>query len=195
MSFEKLPDRIAGYATYELVEKLLLLSPQQRAAIDRIVQQVYVENQPWASLFRGADKICNEANYYRRGALDEQTGGWLRKPGWAHDKPFQDALAEAARLALTVRSKEELAALQTARRRARLASGAIIEQLVSIATQIVPQPLPDGRVMSINRMTEDKDSIAASKVLLDYAGLGAEAEAADVTSSDEDDWWKAADDG
>lgn len=193
MSFEKLPDRIAGYATYELVEKLVLLSPQQRAAIDRIVQAVYVDNQPWSSLFRGADKICNEANYYRRGALDEQAGGWLRKPGWAHDKQFQDALAEAARLALTVRSKEELVALQTARRRARLASGAIIEQLVSIATQIVPQPLPDGRVMSINRMTEDKDSIAASKVLLDYAGLGAEAEAADVTS-DEQDWWKAADD-
>lgn len=176
MSFEKLPDRIAGYATYELVEKLVLLSPQQRAAIDRIVQQVYVENQPWASLFRGADKICNEANYYRRGALDPATGGWLRKPGWAHDKPFQDALAEAARLALTVRSKEELAALQTARRRARLAADSVITSLVGVAT-----------------LGDDKLRAAAGKVVLDYANAGAEAEAADVTS-DEQDWWKAADD-
>lgn len=176
MSFEKLPDRIAGYATYELVEKLLLLSTQQRAAIDRIVQHVYVENLAWAPLFQGADKICPEANYYRRGVIDEQTGGWARKPGWAHDKQFLDALETAARLALTVRSKEELTALQTARRRARLAADSVIGSLVAVAV-----------------MGDPKLAAAAGKVVLDYANAGAETETADVTS-DEADWWKAADD-
>jgi hypothetical protein len=178
VSFAKLPDRIAGYATYELVEKLLALTSQQRAAIDRIVQHVYVDNLPWAPLFQGDGKICAETNYYRRGALDETTGGWRVKPGWAHDKQFVDALETAARLALTVRSREELAALQTARRRARLASGAVVDSLVSVAT-----------------MGDDKLRAAAGKVVLDYANAGAETEQANETTSDEMDWWKAADDG
>lgn len=191
MSFAKIPDRMAGYATYELTEKLLVLSPQQRAAIDRIVQHCYIDNRPMAELFRGDDKICAETNYYRRGAIDEETGGWKTKPGWAHDKEFVDALDTAARLALTVRTKEELAALATAKRRARLAASGVISQLIDIATQSVAQPLPDGRVKMLNRMTDDKDSVAASKVLLDYAGTG-EAEQTDAVTSDEQDWWKAA---
>jgi len=192
VSFAKVSDRIASYATYELVEQLLALSPQQRAAIDRIVQHCYIDNRPLAELFRGDDKICGESNYYRRGVIDEATGGWKLRPGWAHDKAFTDALETAVRLALAVRTKEEMAALQTARRRARLASGKIIEQLVDIATQTTPQPLPDGRVKTLNRMTEDKDSIAASKVLLDYAGAAGDREQVDTTTSDEADWWKAA---
>jgi len=194
VSFAKIPDRMAGYATYELTEKLLVLSAQQRAAIDRIVQHCYIDNRPMAELFRGEDKICAETNYYRRGAIDPDTGGWARKPGWAHDKEFVDALDTAARLALAVRTREEIAALATAKRRARLAASGVISQLIDIATQSVAQPLPDGRVKMLNRMTDDKDSVAASKVLLDYAGTG-EAEQADAVTSDETDWWKAASDG
>lgn len=193
MLFDKLPDRIAGYATYELAEKLGRLSPQQRAAIDRIVQHCYIENRPLAELLRGDEKIVTEANYYRRGSIDPDTGGWRTRPGWAHDKEFVDALETAARLALQVRSREELAALQTAKRRARLAAGKVIEGLLDIATRTTPQPLPDGRIVMLNRMTEDKDSIAASKVVLDYAGKP-EGEAGDSVVSDEADWWKAASD-
>ena len=187
MSFGKVPDRIAGYATYELVEKLLLLSPQQRAAIDRIVQHVYVDNQPIAALFRGDEKICSEANYYRRGIIDPETGGWRTRPGWAHDPQFVDALETAARLALQVRSREEYAALATARRRARLASGAVVGEMVSIATgkQMI------GSVV-VDRHSDDKDRIQASKLLLDYAGKP-ESEPSDTVTSDEADWWKSAD--
>lgn len=175
MSFDKLPDRVAGYATFELAEKLIRLSPQQRAAIDRIVQHVYLENKPWAPLFQGQDKICGEANYYRRGALDPDTGGWKTRPGWAHDKEFVDALDTAARLALQVRSREELVALQTAKRRARLAADSVIGSLVGVAT-----------------LGDDKLKAAAGKVVLDYAGAP-DSEAGDSVTTDEQDWWKAAD--
>lgn len=174
MSFDKIPDRVAGYATYELVEKLILLSAQQRAAIDRIVQHCYVDNRPMAELLRGPDKICSEVVYYRRGAIDPETGGWKTKPGWAHDKEFVDALDTAARLALTVRTREEFAALATAKRRARLAAPNVVDSLVGVATN-----------------GEDKLRAAAGKVILDYAGIG-EAEQADAVTSDETDWWKAA---
>lgn len=193
MSFDKIPDRIAGYATYELVEKLVRLSTQQRAAVDRIVQHCYVDNRPLAELLRGDAKICSEVIYYRRGVIDEETGGWKVRPGWHHDKEFVDALDTAARLALAVRTKEEYAALATARRKARLAAGGIIGQLIDIATQTQRQPLPDGRVKTLNRMTDDKDSIAASKVLLDYAGAP-DSEQADSATTDEAEWWKAAED-
>lgn len=175
MLFDKLPDRIAGYATYELAEKLGRLSPQQRAAIDRIVQHCYIENRPLAELLRGDEKIVTEANYYRRGALDPDTGGWKTRPGWAHDKEFVEALDTAARLALQVRSREELVALQTAKRRARLAAEGVITALVTVAT-----------------LGDDKLKAAAGKVVLDYAGAP-ESEAGDSVTSDEADWWKAAD--
>lgn len=176
MSFDKLPDRVAGYATFELAEKLIRLSPQQRAAIDRIVQHVYLENKPWAPLFQGQDKICGEANYYRRGALDPDTGGWKTRPGWAHDKEFVDALDTAARLALQVRSREELVALQTAKRRARLAAPGVVGGLIMIAGD----------------SEKDSDRVNASKVVLDYAGAP-DSEAGDSVTTDEQDWWKAAD--
>ncbi len=178
MSFERLPDRVAGYATYELAQRLAALSPQQRAAIDLITQHVYINNQPWATLFRGEGRICSETNYYRRGRLDEETGRWLTKPGWGHDKEFQDALAEAVRLALQVQTREELAALQSAKRKARLAAPGVIDSLVQVAT-----------------MGEDKLRAAAGKIVLDY-GTAPDAATDAATdqsgSSAEDDWWKAA---
>ena len=117
--FEGFPSRMAGYVTYELSLKLAVLSTQQRAAIDRIVAHVYILNRPLSELLRGDDKICGEERYYRRGKLDEETGRWVRPPGWHHDKPFQDALGEAVRLALQARSREELVAIQNAKRRAK----------------------------------------------------------------------------
>lgn len=174
MSFEKLPDRVAGYATYELAEKLVRLSLQQRAAIDRIVQHVYLSGLPWSPLFKGDDKICGEAFYYRRGAIDPETGSWKTKPGWGHDKEFLDALDTAARLALSVRAKEEFAALATAKRKARLAAPKVVDSLIGVATN-----------------GEDKLRAAAGKVVLDYAGAP-DSEHAGAVTSDEADWWKAA---
>lgn len=171
--FSVLPDRVVGYATYELAEKLATLTPQQRAAIDRIVQHVYIENRPLADLLRGDDKVASEQRYYQRGAMDEQTGRWLKRPGWHHDPEFQAALKEAVRLALMARTREELAAWQDAKRRARLATPGVVDGLISIAS-----------------VAEAKDRVSASKILLDYAkpdDLIVETE-----TSAEVDWWEAA---
>jgi hypothetical protein len=168
---------MAGYATYELALKLAALSTQQRAAIDRIVEHVYILNRPLAELLRGDDKICSERRYYGHGKLDEDTGRWLTPPGWHHDKAFQDALGEAVRLALQTRSREELAAIQDAKRRSRLASPNIVEELITIATR--------------RRAAEDRDSITAAKTLLDYGAVADSSEPATATSAAAD-WWKAA---
>ena len=174
MNFERLPDRIAGYATYELAQKLASLSPQQRGAIDLITQHVYIENKPWAALFRGEGRICSETNYYRRGRLDEETGRWIAKPGWGHDKDFQDALAEAVRLALQVQTREELTALQSARRKARLSAPGVVDSLVAVATR-----------------GDDKLRATAGKIVLDY-GTVADVATDQPGAGAEDDWWKAA---
>jgi hypothetical protein len=176
VSFERLPDRVAGYATYELAQRLAALSPQQRAAIDLITQHVYIDNKPWAALFRGESRICSETNYYRRGRMDEATGRWLTRPGWGHDKEFQDALAEAVRLALQVQTREELTALQSAKRRARLAAPGVVDALVQVAT-----------------LGEDKLRATAGKIVLDYGSTSSPAEQVGGDSA-EDDWWKAAED-
>lgn len=191
MSFAQVPARMAGYATYELAVKLAALTPQQREAVGRIVQHVYLDNRQWSQLFTGEDRICAEANYYRRGAIDPTTGGWAKRPGWGHDKEFQDALGEATRLALQSKSREEMDAVATARRRARLATGAVIGEMITIATKVQDQVLPSGRVVSIARGAEDKDSIAAANILLRYAAVDV-AEQGQGEQSEEDDWWKAA---
>ena len=178
---------MAGYATYELAVKLAALTPQQREAVGRIVQHIYLDNRQWSQLFTGDDRICAEANYYRRGAIDPATGGWAKRPGWGHDKEFQDALGEAMRLALQSKSREEMDAVATARRRARLATGAVIGELVSIATG--RQVSQTGAV--ILREGDDKDRIAAGKVILDYAGVDV-SEQGQGEQSEEADWWKAA---
>lgn len=187
MSFAQVPARMAGYATYELAVKLAALTPQQREAVGRIVQHVYLDNRQWSQLFTGEDRICAEANYYRRGAIDPTTGGWAKRPGWGHDKEFQDALGEATRLALQSKSREEMDAVAAARRRARLATGAVIGELVSIATG--RQVSQTGAV--IPRESEDNARIAAGKVILEYAAVDV-AEQGQGEQSEEDDWWKAA---
>lgn len=167
---------MAGYATQELAEKLMPLSPAQRAAIARIVQHVFISNLSWSGLFAAPDPICREDNYYRRGQIDPETGHWRRKPGWGHDKEFQDALAEAVRLALQAQTREEMTAIQTARRRARLAAPGVVDSLVEVAT-----------------FGEAKLRAAAGKVVLDYGSTSSPAEQVGNDSA-EDDWWKAAED-
>lgn len=191
MSFSILPDRVVGYATYELAEKLAGLTPQQRAAIDRIVQHVYIENRPLADLLRGDDKIASEQRYYQRGAVDEQTGRWLKRPGWHHDPDFQAALKEARRLALMARTREELSAWQEAKRTARLATPIVVAGLTSIANATELRQV-EGEMVEVERRTEDKDRIAAAKILLDYAKPDESMMESDTDA--EQDWWEMADD-
>src|SRR5262245_45171180 len=95
---DPIPQRMISYATHELAGQLLELTAQQRAAVDRIVQHCTLENKPLEALFHGPGAICNHSRYYHRGQLDEHTGRWRRRPGWAHDPKFQEALATAKRL-------------------------------------------------------------------------------------------------
>lgn len=179
---------MVGYATYELAERLAVLTPQQRGAIDRIVDHVYICNQPLADLLRGDDKICSERRYYDKGEMRETDGSWRRRPGWHHDPVFQAALKEAVRLALIARTREELSAWQEAKRTARLATPLVVAGLTSIANATELQ-LVDGQMVSAPRTTEDKDRIAAAKILLDYA------KPEETTESETDveaDWWEAA---
>ena len=74
------PDSMAHYATYELSQILLTLTPAQREAVGRIVDHVYINNRPLGHLLDGDDKICAEKTYYRRGTFDEESGEWLN-PG------------------------------------------------------------------------------------------------------------------
>lgn len=176
MSFSLLPDRVVGYATYELAERLAALTPQQRAAIDRIVEQVYICNRPLADLLRGDDKICSERRYYDKGRMDDATGHWRKSPGWHHDPAFQAALNEARRLALMARTREELAAWQDAKRRARLASGTVVDTLIGITAQ----------------SEKDGDRVKAGQVLLAYGAP--DASTGSATDDAESEWWEAADD-
>jgi hypothetical protein len=190
MSFSRLPNQMVGYATYELSEKLARLSTDQRAAISRIVQHVYVDNRPLADLFRGERPICSETNYYRRGTLDEATGQWSKRPGWGHDKAFSDALGEAVRLALQAKQREEVKALEDAVRRSKLASSAIIDEMVSLATRV---QVFEG--VQRERDVADKDQIQAAKVVLDFAiKVPAQTMPTSPADSEEFDWWKAAED-
>lgn len=191
MSFTVLPDRMVGYATYELAEKLAALTTQQRAAIDRIVDHVYIRNRPLADLLRGDDAVCSERRYYDKGKMDERTGRWLKRPGWHHDPDFQAALTEARRLALMARTREELNAWQEAKRTARLATPIVVAGLTSIASATRLEPM-DGQLIEVPRVTEDKDRIAAAKILLDYAKPD-EAMLESETDA-EQDWWEMADD-
>lgn len=158
-----LPADMASYATYELVERLAVLTTQQRAAIARIVEYVYIQNKPLADLLRGEGKICSERRYYTKDG------------GWHHDPEFQAALKESARLALQARTREELTALANAKRKARLNSDDIVDQLLNVARY----------------GEKGSERVAASKVLLDYAEPDpATAQPADDAAAD---WWEAAD--
>lgn len=119
-----------GYATHELAELLKQLTPSQRAAIDRIVRHVYVNNEPWADLFRGDDKVCTENTFYKRGRLDEE-GEWHGR-GWSHQPIFKQALELASRLALQAEEAEDLHALRRAKRRAVQSAERAVDQWIDI---------------------------------------------------------------
>lgn len=177
MSFTRLPDRMAGYATWELAERLAKLTPQQRDAIDRIVQHVYIENQPWADLFRGDDRICAETNYYRRGKVNEATGK-VTKPGWGHDKDFTEALDHARKLALQAQERERLGWLQRAKQHAEASADAAVGTWVQV----------------MNASRNDFARIDAAQKVIDLAFKGA-GESTDTGANLEADWWAAAGDG
>jgi hypothetical protein len=194
---------MVAYATEGLIEKLLPLTTDQRAAIDRIVDHVYIHNQPIAHLLTGDDKICTESNYYRNGTMDPNTGKWKRKPGWGKDPAFVEALQEAARLALTARTREELTAWAEAKRRARLATPSIVGSAIDIVTgttvaraQLTGEILydPETGEPAIVPRSMDKDRVAAAKILLDYARLDVMAAAGEAEQSEELEWWRATDD-
>lgn len=193
---------MVAYATEELAVKLLALTTQQRSAIARIVEHVYINNQPMAHLLTGDDKIVSESNYYRNGTMDPDTGKWKKKPGWGKDPLFQDALTEAARLALQARTREEVAAWSEAKRRARLATPAIVDSAIEIANDLVVMRDANGEVVEgphggplMVRRAQDKDRVAAIKTLLDYAkiDLGA-VDGTEAERDEEADWWAAAED-
>lgn len=185
---------MVGYATEGLIALLMGLTTQQRAAIDRIVEHVYILNQPLAHLFQGDDKICSDANYYRNGEMNPETGAWKRKPGWGKDPAFQSALTEAVRLALQARTREEVHAWAEAKRRARLATPFVVDGMIEIATN--SHIYIDEETGEVERLTQDKDRIAAGKALLDYARLDVAATQGgeDAEASEERDWWEAAED-
>ena len=165
---------MVGYATYELAEKLAKLTARQREAINRIVQHVYIDNAPWAELFRGDDKICAEAAYYRKGRIDEATGKHTGF-GWGHNPDFKAALDEAVKLALAAQERERLGWLQRAKRRAEESAGRMVDQLIQVATH---SELDFARIQ------------AADKVItLAFKGSG---DQADAGTREEGDWWAAA---
>lgn len=184
---EEMPPHMASYMTYELSLKLVELTAPQRSAIARIVQQTIIEGKALHGLFYCDDPICQEANYYRKGKLDPETGKWAKKPGWGHDPAFQDALKEASRLALQARTNEELHAVRSSVRKAKLSTPSVIDELISIATG--KKLTKDGS--DEERDVADKDRVGASKVILAYVG----APTGDGVSggSAEDDWWQASD--
>lgn len=175
MSFGTLPDGMVGYATYELAEMLGKLTPRQRAAIDRIVQHVFINNQPWAGLFRGDDKITSEASYYRKGKVDPETGersGF----GWGHDPKFLEALDAAKRLALAGQQRESLGHLQRAKRYAEQAAGPAVQTWV--------------HVMAFGN--DDAARIKAAQAVIDLAFKGSdEGEQTNTGAGVEADWWAA----
>ncbi len=174
MSFETLPDGMVGYASYELAELLARLTTRQRDAIGRIVQHVYIANRPWAELFRGEDRICPEAAYYRRGVVDERSGA-RKGCGWGHDPKFKAALDHAVKLALAAQQRQRLGRLQRAKEYAEQAAGPMVQVWVNVATF---------------GLDERARSDAAQKVIdLAFKGAG---EQTDSGATLEADWWAAA---
>lgn len=169
---------MVGYATYELAELLGKLTTRQRAAIDRIVRHVFLENRPWAYLFRGDDKICPEAAYYRKGKVDSDTGK-IRGAGWGHDPDFIAALDAAKRLALATQERERLGLLNRAKRRA--------ETLAEDAVNTW------GRVMEHGK--DERARNEAAQKVVDLAFKGSGPEQSNSGASLEADWWAAADGG
>lgn len=190
MTFERLPDGMVGYATWELAELLAKLTPRQRDAIDRIVRHVYINNRPWAELFRdqpaiaishehplgraAIPRICPEAAYYRRGTVDERTG--KRKGfGWAHDPDFKAALEHAVKLALATQERERMGRLRLAKEYAEQAAAPMVQVWVNVATFGI----------------DDRARSDAAQRVVDLAFKGSD-DRSDTGASVEADWWAAA---
>lgn len=190
MSYSTVPARMLAYATHELAELLAALTPAQRAAIDRIVEHVYINNRPWAILFvnqpeippcaefplgrPAIPRICAETNYYRRGRYDPETDT-TKGAGWAHDPAFKEALDRAKELALATREEERSRKLQAAKRRAEDNAELAVNQWVSI--------------MQSSRVDFARIEAAGKVLELAFRGEG------DTQSSGrelERDWWQAA---
>lgn len=170
-----LPRRMVGYMTAELAEMLTALTTSQRAAIDKIVQHVYVENRPMRDLLHGPNKVAAENSYYRRPKFDDD-GVLVKKGGWHHDPIFQVALKEAARLALLARTREEMEAVAESKRRARLATPTVVDTLIDISR--------DGE--------RDGDRVTAANSILKYAEIDEKAQQATTETTEAEDWWGAA---
>jgi hypothetical protein len=186
----RLPDAMLRYMTWELEELLGQISAAQVTAIHRIIEAGHLVDEPLApySLVTGADPICARNTWVKRGKFDEETGEW-RGAGWSHRKEFVTALQLAKKLARRVQVEESLGAVRQAVRRARLASPAVVDELVSIATgqQLVRQA--DGSWLKLERASADKDRIAASRVVLGVATADtAQDDGADDLAAD---WWAA----
>lgn len=198
MSFDRLPDRMLGYATFELAELLAKLTARQRAAIDRIVEHVYIHNRPWAALFReqpatppsrdtrtGATlpgrpaipPICPESSYYRKGKVTAE--GNVKGEGWGHNKEFQEALKKAVELALATKERERAERLRRAKEYAEENARAAVETWVE--------------VMENDRVGFAR--IEAAKALLELAFRGEGVENQSSGRALEHDWWAAADGG
>lgn len=194
MSFDRVPDRMVGFATYELAQLLAKLTAPQRAAIDRIVEHVYIRGGAWGDLFRdlpaidisaehplgrpAIPRICADTSYYRRGTVDPETGRRGR-PGWGHDEDFQAALKMAAELALAAQSRERQAQLQRAKR--------LAESNAADAVQAYIDVMSDGRV--------EFARIEAATKLLELAFRGEGDRDQSAGRGDANDWWKAAEMG
>lgn len=177
------------YANDDLLDQLADLTPKQRAAIPRIVDHVYLRNLPILQLLDGPDPPCARRVYYQRGEIDAETGHWLRRPGWGHNPKFQKALRLAARLAIRAQYDEKMAAMALASYKAGMAAPDYVDTLIAIARQA---RLENGILMV--RMTEDKDSIAAAKVLNDMGQSVNRLPDDESSDSDAADWWAAAED-
>lgn len=172
-----IPDSMAAYATYELAELLRQLSPPQRQAVARIVDHVYVQNRPLAHLFEGADKICSENTYYKRGTFDEASGEW-KNPGWHHQPAFAESLRLAARLVLQVERTEDRIKLRKAKVKAIDNAEKAVDAWIAVM---------NGRNAAVR--------IEAASRVIDLAFKGSEAVASEPASAEAEDWWRAAENG
>lgn len=170
-----IPDSMAAYATYELSELLRQLTPAQREAVGRIVDHHYIQNRPLSHLFEGADKICSENTYYKRGVLDEATGEW-RNQGWHHQPVFAEALRLAARLVLQAERTEDRIKLRKAKVKAIDHAEKAVDAWISVMKQ----------------SEKDADRIDAAGRVIDLAFRGSDEVSNEPASAEADDWWRAA---
>lgn len=155
-----------AYATYELSQKLLALSPRQRAAIEVIVRRHYIQGETMAALFRGDDKICNERTYYNT------------QNGWSHNELFTEALHEAARLAIQREETDKQRALRSATDRAINNAENAVMAWVDVFSGALDDP---------------KARNDAAQRLIDLAFKSQAG--AEPGGSEAADWWAAAEDG